>query len=653
MSGFNTIYHEVWVGIKVDRVKFYSEYDLACGWQLDKASERINDHSIEKEWSLEDVIEFFNILKYMQVESFAEYIEEKTSIICKDYIKKINTGIGKFLSLNKHFIVSMHGDINYSGTEDFLEIIAIYGVYKEISIFEFKIFLDKDNVSLHMVLKHKKIVDYFDDIIKDKIMSDSFNAEIILSKFLDEKDLHLPPSLTEKDILNLISDYIELDTERVNINFLRKIIQFPTGVGLNITDKIKLNAKRKEKEESEKILSQGTGMQSSVSIRYERGLDEAIKLNNNGDIREMSIIINRDWIEQNKDYPTLWNNFIYLFGIVDSKIRLTTVSKENEISALESVFMPSGNHLYRTSFTFNLKEMIATAQVYSYIKALNVLGVRIEDMIEWFFNDYLLVEFSITDFVIKMPSDSSSYFEKCRTILPEIDRIFKQYNILIEDDEIDQELIQISSSSVKVKDVKSFISCKYAYPVGDWYKTATFLLFSDQSNLFFLPDKDEKYENFLDLIMRDNVRKTDFQEYQIQGMDWLFDNGIVIENEEGFIKVADVETIFILKELYHEEVLNYFHYQPSLRGVIDSLAEKEIIVFENSLLTRNEQDYFDFYLNKSKFTNGYDIRNRYLHGTNANDEEQYESDYCSIIKLIIILVLKINDDLCLTDKYKI
>lgn len=130
------------------------------------------------------------------------------------------------------------------------------------------------------------------------------------------------------------------------------------------------------------------------------------------------------------------------------------------------------------------------------------------------FNDYLSVEFSITDFIIKMPSGSSSYFEKCRTILPEIDRIFKQYNVLIEEGEIDQELIQISSSSVKVKEVKSFISCKYVYPIGEWYKTATFLLLSDQSSLFYLPDKNEKYKNFLDLIIRDNVRKNDFQEYQ-------------------------------------------------------------------------------------------------------------------------------------------
>lgn len=633
----------------MDRVKFYSEYG-ACEWELDKIIERINDNSIDKEWSLEDVIEFFNILKYMQVERFAEYIQEKTNVICIDYIKKIKAEIGKFIGCNKSVIISKYYDINFEGTEDFLEVIEIYGVYKDIPDFEFKMFLDKDNIPLYMVLKYKKIVDYFDYIVKDKIMSNSYNAETILSKFLDNKDLHLPPSLTEKDILKLVDDYIEIDTERININFLRKIIHFPTGTGLNITDKIKLHAKRREKEESEKVFSQGTGIKSSVSISYEKGLDEVIKFNTIGNGTDVSIVVNRAWIEENKDYSTLWNNFIHLFDIVDDKGLLTIVSKENELSTLESAFMPSAKYLYRTSFRFNFKEMTANAQINSYIQELNVLGIRIEDMIEWFFNEYLSVEFSITDFIIKMPSSSSSYFEKCRTILPEIDRIFKQYNVLIEDREIDQELIQISSSSVKVKEVKSFISCKYVYPIGEWYKTATFLLLSDQSHLFYLPDKNEKYKNFLDLIMRDNVRKNDFQEYQIKKMNWLFDNGVVIENEEGFIKIADIKTIFILKELYYENVLNYYHYEPNLRDVIDSLMQKEIVFFESSLLTRNEQDYFDFYLNKSKFTNGYDIRNRYLHGTNVNDENQYKSDYYSILKLIIIIIIKINDDLCLADK---
>lgn len=45
----------------MDKVKFYSEYDMASGWYLDKIIERINDLSIDKEWDLKDVIEFYNM----------------------------------------------------------------------------------------------------------------------------------------------------------------------------------------------------------------------------------------------------------------------------------------------------------------------------------------------------------------------------------------------------------------------------------------------------------------------------------------------------------------------------------------------------------------------------------------------------------------
>ncbi len=37
------------------------------------------------------------------------------------------------------------------------------------------------------------------------------------------------------------------------------------------------------------------------------------------------------------------------------------------------------------------------------------------------FKDYLLEEFKIANYVVKMPTSNSSYLEKCRAITPEID----------------------------------------------------------------------------------------------------------------------------------------------------------------------------------------------------------------------------------------
>ncbi|HDR4570711.1 hypothetical protein ACRS6Y_02875 [Bacillus cytotoxicus] len=629
----------------MSRVKFYSEYDMACGWQLEKIVEKVNNEVIDSEWGITDLLDFHNVLKYISVERFSDYIVEETSVDIKAYEKKIKQKIGIFMGCYKDVFLNLYDEIEFGNKGDFFEILEGYKIYQKIEINDFRHFLEKSNVHIYIVLKFKRLTEYFNEAVKDVLLADSRNAETILSKYLKKDDLYLPPSLNETDILNLIDEYI--DSPQVNINVLRQIINFPTNKGLNIPDKIKLHAKRKAKEEEEKVFTKGTGIESGVRISYPQEQDEAILVTMDG--RTADIKVSRKWIEENIDFPTLWNNFIYLFGFFDGTMRLAIDSKKSDSSALESVFRPQGEHLYNQSTSFYFKEMLSNAEIYSYVNVLNVLSIRLEEMIEWFFEIYLKEEFQINDFIVKMPSSEASYFEKCRTILPEIDRIFKQYNTLIEDGMIDQELIQMSSSSFKNKDIKSFNRKKYVYSSSDWYKTASFLLFSDQSSIVYLPNKEEEYKNFFDLITLENLTRSDFEEYQLKDIQWLFDNNLICESNMGYLEFADQRAIYILKELYYKEVMSYWHYPQDIQVLIEELSTRNLVDFENSLFSRNEQDYLDYYLNKSKFTNGHDIRNKYLHGTNTNDEKQYESDYYLILKLFVIIVIKINDDLCIKE----
>ncbi|MBU8729143.1 hypothetical protein KM915_03615 [Cytobacillus oceanisediminis] len=629
----------------MSEIKFYSEYDMACGSELNKIIETIKRESIDSEWAITDLLNFFNILKYINIERFSDYIVQETSTDIKAFEKKIKQKIGIFVNCYKDDFLNFYDEIEFDNIDDFFEIIEGYRLYQRIEIENFIRFLEKETVHIYAVLKFKKLTYYFDEAVKSALLSDSRNAETILSKYLKEDDLYLPPSLTEDDTLSLIDAYI--DSPLVNLNELRKIINFPTNKGLSIHDKIKLHAKRRAKIEEEKIFNDETGIKTGVNISYPNDQDEAILYTVDGTTADIKI--SRKWIEENTDYPTLWNNFIHLFGFVDGTMRLEFDSKKSESSAFESMIRPQAEHLYYQSTSFRFKEMLSNAEIYSYVNVLNVLGVRLEEMIEWFFNVYLKEEFQINDFIVKMPSSETSYFEKCRTILPEIDRIFKQFNYLIEDGVIDQELIQMSSSSFKTKDIKSFNKNKYVYSSSDWYETAAYLLFSDQSSIFYLPNKEKKYKNFFSLIVSENLTKSDFLEQQLKRMQWLFDNNLVRESETGYINFVDQKVIYILKELYYKEVLSYWHYPEQIKISIEDLCTQNFICIETSLFSRNEQNYLDFYLNKSKFINGHDIRNKYLHGTNTNEEEQYEMDYYLILKLFVIIVIKINDDLCLKE----
>ena len=73
---------------------------------------------------------------------------------------------------------------------------------------------------------------------------------------------------------------------------------------------------------------------------------------------------------------------------------------------------------------------------------------------------------------------------------------------------------------------------------------------------------------------------------------------------------------------------------------------ENIVFFESSLFSKPEQAYFNYFLNK-KFSNGLDLRNSYLHGTQASPDEihKHEYAYFTYLKLLFLAMLKIQDDL--------
>lgn len=67
-----------------------------------------------------------------------------------------------------------------------------------------------------------------------------------------------------------------------------------------------------------------------------------------------------------------------------------------------------------------------------------------------------------------------------------------------------------------------------------------------------------------------------------------------------------------------------------------------------SVVKTKEYEYFDYYLNKATFNNGTDLRNMYLHGSQPNrpeDERIHMNNYWIILKLFVLCVLKISDDI--------
>lgn len=72
----------------------------------------------------------------------------------------------------------------------------------------------------------------------------------------------------------------------------------------------------------------------------------------------------------------------------------------------------------------------------------------------------------------------------------------------------------------------------------------------------------------------------------------------------------------------------------------------------SGLLSEPEYRYIDYVLNKREYSNGLDLRNKYIHDSISVDENRQSQDYAILMKIMIILIIKINEEFCLRELYE-
>ena len=135
----------------------------------------------------------------------------------------------------------------------------------------------------------------------------------------------------------------------------------------------------------------------------------------------------------------------------------------------------------------------------------------------------------------------------------------------------------------------------------------------------------------------------------------MIDYDLISVDKNGMVKLKDIKAILVLKDLYYNEVTSYWKITSDYRRKINHLEVKGLVIFGNTLLSKPETDYLNFYLNRKKFINSLDLRNKYDHGTKSSgNEEEHYKNYMILLRLLILVIIKINDDLCVynSDEYK-
>ena len=506
-------------------------------------------------------------------------------------------------------------------------------------------------VHISQLLKQEKFIYAYDAEIRSVLISDPENAELFLHNLslrVDEKasEFKFPKSVTNADVEQLFDLYIGSD--HPNINYLRNIVSYRNAVSkYDISKDLQYKAKQRIESLEQEIFKTGAYViGSSIEVSYRRQDEPRIM---NMSKLDVQVSFDRDWITNNLDFPTILNNYIYLFGYVNQFFQISLTSMPSQASVMErAIFsgLATDYHIYHSFMTVN---KLAEMEMYSYCKLLKDYSIELEEVVEWYYQTYLKEEYGIDNFRISLLKNHFDYYEMCKSIAPEIESIAKQYSSFVMRGNVDHEYIYVTNPSVIYNKIPSVSAKKYAYPASQEIKHIMNLLFSDQSSLSYLPRKGKGDKNLFLLIRNMMPIFDDFEEYQKPSISYLIEKGIlIIDSASSSVEFADISKTIVLNTIYEYGYVNIQACPVPLAPLIDSIdkfIDEGDLYVENTLLSKQEASYFNYYLNSSEFGNSRDLRNKYAHGSAGKRGSANQDDYYSLLKILVLLTIKIENDL--------
>lgn len=648
-----------------DRVCYFSKDDLSVGHYLEMAEKRIQEVAEgDVPTDLEGVIELWHIKRMIDDECrFLEWTDEKVNTL-KQNTSGYNNLIAKFFNaLDPKKLKTEFELLEWTYKKTFWQIIDAYKLYKLIEPGTLREILAENINYLRMVLECQGIVEKFRSVIRETFMSNVNSAHIILDKYVAKRDLyrdvdiHLPSNLTLADKEQIIIDY--LDSDNPNPNYVKLITQIRDDRNqLVISTKTRLKAdKLCDKLNKEMLNDPHTAtIHWSVGIQFideEGRLPIELSFDENGNPTYTYSI---PYI-RNQDNLHRVGNCMSLFGWMNQHFLLNLINKRTEVDTIESLLMDIGRDSYPTHIEFNKKNNLALYQVFAYNKALTqLLNSSFETELKVFYEDHLRTQYGYCGLPISLPSKDDSALNKCRILCPELDSIVKQYNTFVEEDEIDEDYFRLSKP-LKVEDGKSLLTNKYYQIVEenkDIWNVLWGLFGSGNSLLAHVkPFEDKNYQSLIELLEHENnVFYANYHAFQKPHLDFLIQQGIIDVNTDGCLFIVKLSTIKVLKSLWEYGACSYWHYNEEECKAIDEMFAKGWLVKDSHLLSKPERDYFSYYLDNMKFTNALAYRNHYMHGSTppVDDENAHLIAYHTILMLLTIIMMKIEDDLWSADR---
>lgn len=630
----------------LDRIVFYGNYDATIVPNLKKIASFIQELNLEVELEPNDILELYNVQQIIENgHRLKEWTDAEYSNIKKS-IKNYNKRITEFIvSVDNENIYDVFEKVHYRYRDSFWQLFNKFNCQKSIEGARIEELLDKHKTVFQEICQFKKLVGKYSAQINEYIKSNPKTLQYILnqkeSNTANRKVFFLPKSFSDDMMNNLVETYLAINEN--NLNYLDLILN---STQLNLKDETRFKVFKRREKVHQEFFEKYKGVPIGVEVEIDKNQIEPKVVEYDKSQSLTKYTYGGLYLKNTLDFKFVFYNFRFLFNYINFQGCIGLVYKESQ-GDLHKLFGLHSQNEYPKNPEFIQNKMLSDRQLWIYRSFLRYHKIEVEEVLKMVIEEFLPEHFGV-NFRLNFPSKTGKPWEKFRSLAPELDSLMKQYNRFVKKGEIDMEFIQFQSKPISFSQVKSKNLKKYAYGKGNKYKNISELLCSSQSTLLYVRNKESNHRDLCEMLDKEDLRIEDFETNQKPAIQFLINNGILFLDKYEHLRIeVSVKIIFLC--LYHQKMISSFYLTKIERSLLNKYEKEGLVEFKSTLFTENEVAYLNFYLNKKQFTNGYELRNKYLHGSNSESEERQEFDYNALLKIFILVLHKIVDDLGLFD----
>lgn len=631
--------------MKNNWIKFYGENDLSTGLDLSNVETFINDFILNPIINtLNEAIEIYNVLKFLDLGYFKEMSSEKIFECRKSSHRLLNEYFGKG-ELSEY--ITEYSDLHFQYQSDFWDIFVRFKVIKRTEYVDFEKIIDEYKIPIHLLLEYQKICEKYKLFFKKKLLSNPVYFEFFLDKYDSPniKNIYLPDNLSDEEINDWARRYCELD--EANINYLERISYWSLHHEYKLDSRIISKARKKKIEQTEKTMSLKNGVSWKMAVGLKEGLKTDFEFVQESS-RDLQFLLSKDWIDEEHDYPTILNNFIYFFGFFNHFFQFSMIDSPYEHGGLLEIFQTKSNYAYNQTLISEYQNNFYKLSLLAYFDYLTFLKIDLEEVFAFYYNEHLKSEYGFPDFFFNASSKSYTYYERCKLLIPELDSLLKQFDFVQRYGEIDSDVFELDSKITNYQEIKSLSEKKFVYFDSKEKLNFCKLIFNSQSNLSF-PEKKKGRKNFYEYVQY-GISINDFYEYQKKVIDSLIKDKVLYINLANQIRFTNPTSISFYYLLWEKGYLSTLYLSESDLKVIEEENVKGNVKYSNTLFSKQESDYISYIMDNKKFSNALAIRNKITHGSYGKKQDSdYKSYYLELLMILIIFTVRINEEL---DCYK-